>query len=334
MSALMEALQAGHEAKHKQRWARSAELYARAATLASASAPPDSLVLVDLRLRRALTQMDQARASGAADAAPLCADAAAAAAAAAVTLTARADAGTLLPGALREDELAYTRGAVRVELLVENAHRTDDARYVALLQADAPLLGYECALRTALLLLGRLLPGQTPLPALPAADAAAAHAFVLRALALMREVSHSHTRALVLGAEVRLAHLMTQLCSPERAASMRGPDALLDAAFFDQLCASWARHDTQAALTAHGTLGALGRGALEADKRACAARRDADAAAAGLRECALPACGAQEASVRQFKICGGCKQLAYCCAEHALAHWKSGHKQACRRSVQ
>jgi hypothetical protein len=63
-----------------------------------------------------------------------------------------------------------------------------------------------------------------------------------------------------------------------------------------------------------------------------AAAREADVAARGLRACALPSCGAQETSVREFKRCGACKAAAYCCAEHAAQHWAlapGGHKREC-----
>ncbi len=46
--------------------------------------------------------------------------------------------------------------------------------------------------------------------------------------------------------------------------------------------------------------------------------------------CALPSCGQREATVKQFKLCGGCKQIVYCGAEHAKLHWRE-HKKACAR---
>jgi hypothetical protein len=332
-AALMDALQVASEAKHKQRWARAAELFERAAArAAAASSPPDSLVVLDIRLRRALTLLDQARAAPA-DAPALCADVWATVSAAAATLTARADAATLLPGALRADELAYSRAAVHVELHVEQAHKAADERYVKLLQSDAPLLGYDCVCRAALVVLARLLPGQMELPPLQGAAAAAAHAFMLRALALVREVTQSHSFGLVLGPEVRLVNLLVQVCAPERAPQIRG--LTLDASFYDALLLSWRRADTQAALEERCVFRALAAGGeVEKDLCAGAARRAADAAAKGVRVCALPACGVRAASVCQFKLCGGCKRVAYCSAEHAAAHWKSGHKQACSRSAQ
>jgi hypothetical protein len=53
----------------------------------------------------------------------------------------------------------------------------------------------------------------------------------------------------------------------------------------------------------------------------------ADAARHGLRRCALPACGAQEAHPKLFKLCGRCRGAAYCRAAHSVEDWKR-HKRA------
>ncbi len=51
-----------------------------------------------------------------------------------------------------------------------------------------------------------------------------------------------------------------------------------------------------------------------------------DAARHGLRRCALPACDAQEAHPKLFKLCGRCRGAAYCCAAHSAEDWKR-HKR-------
>lgn len=53
----------------------------------------------------------------------------------------------------------------------------------------------------------------------------------------------------------------------------------------------------------------------------------ADAAKHGLKRCALPDCGAQEAHPKAYKLCGRCRGVGYCCAEHATQDWKR-HKKA------
>jgi hypothetical protein len=52
----------------------------------------------------------------------------------------------------------------------------------------------------------------------------------------------------------------------------------------------------------------------------------ADTARHGLRRCALPACDAQEAHPKLFKLCGRCRGAAYCCAAHSVEDWKR-HKR-------
>jgi hypothetical protein len=51
-----------------------------------------------------------------------------------------------------------------------------------------------------------------------------------------------------------------------------------------------------------------------------------DVARHGLRRCALPACDAQEAHPKLFKLCGRCRGAAYCCAGHSKEDWKR-HKR-------
>jgi hypothetical protein len=55
----------------------------------------------------------------------------------------------------------------------------------------------------------------------------------------------------------------------------------------------------------------------------------ADAAARGLRECALAGCAAKEVHVSHFKSCGACRKVAYCCREHQVADWPA-LKAACK----
>jgi hypothetical protein len=324
-AALMDAVRAAIEARYKQRWARAAELFERAASrFAASGAPADSLVTAGLRLRAALALAGQAQHSPA-DAVRLNTEAWAITAAASRVLIARADSATLLPpGGLRADELAYARAVELVYMSVEYPAGANDANFVSGLEADAPLHGYEAFLRAAQLTLGRLL--SDDLPPLPAAEAAGARALVLRALALIRDVSHPFRETL--GVEARLAQLLGQVCAPGWASRNRGSGA--DAAFYDQLVQSWNWAETQAALLAHRALVQDdGEDMLARDLREAAERRAADTQARGLRRCALPSCAAKEVSVRQFKVCGACKLVAYCCADHAKAHWRSGHKQAC-----
>ena len=55
----------------------------------------------------------------------------------------------------------------------------------------------------------------------------------------------------------------------------------------------------------------------------------AEGAVHGLRECALASCASKEVHVSQFKSCGACRTVAYCCREHQVADWPA-HKAACK----
>jgi hypothetical protein len=56
---------------------------------------------------------------------------------------------------------------------------------------------------------------------------------------------------------------------------------------------------------------------------------DEEAAARGLHTCALAGCAAKEVHVSQFKKCGACMKIAYCCREHQVEAWPA-HKAACK----
>ena len=70
--------------------------------------------------------------------------------------------------------------------------------------------------------------------------------------------------------------------------------------------------------------------ALAEQRAVRSAQERASAAASGqLRSCASATCGAREAHPSHFSKCGGCKTVAYCCRDHQLADWPS-HKAACK----
>ena len=56
------------------------------------------------------------------------------------------------------------------------------------------------------------------------------------------------------------------------------------------------------------------------------ARRPADIAKHGLRDCALSSCAKTELTVKEFAGCSGCRSVVYCCLD-----WRK-HKKACREA--
>ena len=59
------------------------------------------------------------------------------------------------------------------------------------------------------------------------------------------------------------------------------------------------------------------------------ARKCADIAKHGLRDCALPSCSKTEKTVKEFAGCSGCRTVVYSCLEHQALDWRA-HKKACR----
>jgi hypothetical protein len=68
------------------------------------------------------------------------------------------------------------------------------------------------------------------------------------------------------------------------------------------------------------------------ETEACWSAANERAAQRGLRACALPSCGAREAHVAHFKLCGRCSSVAYCGREHQIADWPA-HKAACKKAA-
>ena len=247
-------------------------------------------------------------------------------------LSARVQAGTLLPGSIRADELAYAEAIAYAVLRIASPERLHDAAYVAQLSFEVPLLGYDLVLQCSKRALACLLSSADDTSRLDGADTEFAQSFVLRTLALMTEVQHDW-RNMVLKSEAQFFNSLMRLIKPENRAVVRGQ--CLTPHFYDTLVATCNAPALHSALSERGTLEFIRQSDFSIAKGVAAAqaRKAADQAAFGLQACALPACGAREVSVHQFKRCGGCKAVVYCSAECAKAHWKAGHKRECSRAA-
>ena len=90
----------------------------------------------------------------------------------------------------------------------------------------------------------------------------------------------------------------------------------------------WRSNDVRSVLRARGTpqtgiaIAAQSRAEFDARKRA-------DIATHGLRDCALPSCCKTERTVKEFAGCSGCRSVVYCCLEHQALDWRA-HKKACK----
>ena len=70
--------------------------------------------------------------------------------------------------------------------------------------------------------------------------------------------------------------------------------------------------------------------AEEKERRARSIREHQEAAASGqLKSCALAGCDAQEAHLSHFGKCSACKAAVYCCRDHQQTDWPA-HKAACK----
>jgi hypothetical protein len=227
--------------------------------------------------------------------------------------------GTLRAGACRAEEAAFWTGVVlehatRARLRLGNTPSGG--------AATASACGYITAVIAATVVLNVLVVLQWPERL--HADQDTAQRFVQDVLAFMEAAAPSEPR--MLQCEVHLAAMIEEL-----------PLQRVEPAFSQALFARWrgaplvaVRRRRQLLLPA-GVMSIAAQMTLDDE----AERRAADIAKRGLRECALPGCGAVETSVKEFKLCGACRAAAYCCADHAAAHWKlkpDGHKAACKQS--
>ena len=342
LAGIVSATEAAYFAARKMRHARAAELFGRAVEHAfAAGVQSDSLILASLRLYRGIQLFPLARETGiTASATAIRTEAWTIMCEVMRVFRARDQAGTLLPGTLRSDEVAYAEAHLHAMLRFVSAELLlHDESLCAKLKSEAPLFGYDHLLLCAQQALTELLLDRylqtTPVldnswPLMAGAEVEAAQSVVLRALALMTEVQHDNTHATVVF-EAQLVTLVADTLIPDRRARTRG--VMLTAQFYDELFAAWNTPALHAALRLRGTMDYIHTGDLARSFAAEEARQAADVAAVGLHTCALPACGAREVSVHQFKRCGGCKAVVYCSAACAKAHWKAGHKRECSRGA-
>jgi hypothetical protein len=94
-----------------------------------------------------------------------------------------------------------------------------------------------------------------------------------------------------------------------------------------KLCAAWQRLLRSCVLRARGIDQGIDE-TVQFNARIHAAQ-DADVAAGRLQQCALASCAARESHASQFKRCGACRTVCYCCRDHQVEDWPN-HKAACK----
>ena len=150
-------------------------------------------------------------------------------------------------------------------------------------------------------------------PDWPREDVARAQSFVLKALDVI-----PLTAGVIAESEPRLVVLIEAMSKHA-----------YDPAFRDAVLRKWRSPEVSNVLRAHGCRKA--QTGVAKHKQHVAdldARRHADIAEIGLRECAWLSCEKVECTVREFKQCSGCRSVWYCSPEHQMLDWGE-HKKTC-----
>jgi hypothetical protein len=321
----------------KAHTARAAEKFAAALAAATAGgAPADCLVLAFLRVQHANASLSHADTPGLARAQRAAALRAALSPqllpAAIDTLTARAAAGTLLPGACRPAELAFYRGYKRRLNAVAGSPAPRDGAQ-AHLEASVALLGVETYASAAYVSLNTL--------AMETRDALEETTGDILCGSLEQELEQAHRCWRFVGSALEL---MAARPRPPGGVWTCGETSLMSQ--IKQTVESGALPPAHPAhglvmpawdkLTRLRQLGGAGgflAHAVDATREHQKTNRAKVVAlattASALRVCASAECGAWEAHPKQFKLCAACQSVVYCCKAHQTEDWAS-HKSACK----
>jgi len=160
LAGIVSAMEAAYCAVRKHRHARAAELYGRAVEHAvAAGVQSDSLILASLRLYRGMELFSLAldeTGINATSAIALYTEAWAIVCEVMRVLSARDQAGTLLPGTLRAEEVAYADASQHAMLRFVSAELPQEETSGTQLKYEASLWGYNHLMLCAQLALGYL----------------------------------------------------------------------------------------------------------------------------------------------------------------------------------
>ena len=219
----------------------------------------------------------------------------------------RLEADTLLPGTLRGEEMDYE---VHLKTAMKRA-TNEPVPPPAVLRAWASMMGYNTLLRAIANSLDLL-----PCPLWPTAQKTMVESFVLRGLDVIPRTAG--VRANLIVGEDRIVAFIERELSPQRRGS----------AFCTAVLEKWRSVAVSSVLRARGVL-QTGIAKYEQTRAEFDARKQANIAKHGLRDCALPSCAKTEKTVKEFSLCAGCRSQVYCCLEHQALDWRA-HKRACR----
>jgi hypothetical protein len=233
--------------------------------------------------------------------------------AAMATLHRRRVAGTLLPGALRAHETSFwlagmqRDAAQRGGVIAQPAVKVQLCGYLLVMQAAK--LAVYCIMHMSV--------------AQYDARGDALLSFVADALELLVQRRTAPGALEWHATEAGLLNMVHTLVQAEPAAAPGAPRSR----GLTRVMAVWA-HVEASGMMRHPQF----RERVSAQMTSTAARgatADRAAESGARRTCALESCGAREVHASQFKLCGACKSVCYCSAEHQAAHWRD-HKAACK----
>jgi hypothetical protein len=227
----------------------------------------------------------------------------------------RKAAGTLLPGSCRPVEEAYQTAAKWQELKLEG--NTPASAAVEAVVA-APFVGvetYMCVATFVGVILNNAGVSDECLVVLSDEQTLAGYLFVASAVDLMALPRNFDTWLTGEPGFVKQLRILIP--------AVRG----VDKPATKKLCAAWRRVLRSGVLRQRGINDGIDAVNQE-NERICAATK-AEVEAGQLQQCALAGCAASESHASQFKKCGACRAVVYCCREHQVEDWPA-HKTACK----
>ena len=289
------------------RHARNAELSAQAATHAEALFGGDSPVVAKLRMSESLSLASLAKRTSGAEQVAFCRTSFAVLLTVINLLLRRLEDSTLLPGSIREEEVNYE---ACVQALAKKATNVP-VPSLSGLRNLTPTMGYNILLDAMFKSLNILQHQMWP-----AEQKRMVESFVLRGLDVI-----PLTAGVPANSNIGEGYLVAAIVE-----KMDPRD--YDPAFYAAVLRKWRSAAVSSVLQARGVL-QTGVAKFEESRAEFEARKRADIAEHGLRDCALPSCSKTEKTVKEFSLCAGCRSQVYCCLEHQALDWKE-HKKACR----
>ena len=293
------------------REARYAELSAQALAQAEALFPDDSLVVASLRLSETTALAVMAGEASGVEKDVMRRRAWAILISLNHLLLCRLSTSTLLPGTITEEEMDFEVHLKATLLKAMNKPVPPPA----VLRAWASAMGYN----TLVLAMVRSL-DSLPFPYLPTAQKRSVESFVLQGLDVIPRTAG--VLANLIAGENSLVTVIEKHLSPQHHGRT----------FYTTVLRKWRSDAVSSVLRARGD---LQTGVAEREKTIAEfkARKKADVAKHGLRDCALPSCSKTEKSAKEFAGCTGCRSVVYCCLEHQAQDWDA-HRQACADVVE